>query len=201
MRNLDDTLNRRPVQKKLLILGKNWAYLFYTGLNNLHQVTKHAQKHHFAFDTNLLYSSKPLKGINQKINFELKNIVHWLRTNKISFNTKKTEIVHFRAQKTIKKENLNFRISGQKINIMKEIKDLGMVLDEHPTFKNRMDTVKLKLTRTNGLLAKWRHYVNPILLRTMYYAIFDPTCDMDVNYENKHKHKFYKVLEKSKTKP
>ena len=47
-------------------------------------------------------------------------------------------------------------------------------MDEHLTFKNHMDTVKLKLNRANGLLAKLRHYVNPALLRTIYYAIFEP---------------------------
>ena len=38
-----------------------------------------------------------------------------------------------------------------------------------------MDTLKLKLNQANGLLAKLRYYVNPILLRTMYiyYAIFE----------------------------
>ena len=69
---------------------------------------------------------------------------------------------------------MNFRISGQKINIMKETKYLGMIMDEHLNFKNHMDTVKLKLNRANGLLAKLRHYVNPALLRTIYYAIFEP---------------------------
>ena len=62
---------------------------------------------------------------------------------------------------------MNFRISGQKIKIMKETKYLGMVMDEHLTFKNHMDTVKLKLNRANGLLAKLRPYVNPILLRAI----------------------------------
>ena len=52
---------------------------------------------------------------------------------------------------------MDFRISGQKINIIKETKDLGMVLDEHLTFKNHMDTEKQKLNRENGLLAKLRH--------------------------------------------
>ena len=69
---------------------------------------------------------------------------------------------------------MNFRISGQKVNIMKETKYLGMIMDEHLTFKNHMDTVKLKLNRANGLLAKLRHYVSPKLLRTIYYAIFEP---------------------------
>ena len=137
------------------------------------KLKKHAEIHHFAGDTNLLYSSKSLKDINQKMNFELKNIVHWLRANKISLNTKKTEIVLFRAQKTIIKKNMNFRISGKKY-IMKETKYLGMIMDEHLTFKNHMDTVKLKVKRANGLLAKLKHYVNPTLLRTIYYAIFEP---------------------------
>ena len=69
---------------------------------------------------------------------------------------------------------MNIQISGQKIKIMKETKYLGIIMDEHLTFKNYMDTVKLKLNITNGLLAKLRHYVNPALLRTMYYAIFEP---------------------------
>ena len=47
-------------------------------------------------------------------------------------------------------------------------------MDEHLTFKNHMDTVKLKLNRANGLLAMLWHYVNPTLLRTIYYAIFEP---------------------------
>ena len=38
-------------------------------INDLHQVTKHAEIHHFADDTNLLYSSKSPKDINQKVNF------------------------------------------------------------------------------------------------------------------------------------
>ena len=54
---------------------------------------------------------------------------------------------------------------------MKETKYLGMVMDENLTFKNHMDTVKLKLHRANGLLAKLRHYVNPVLLRTILLSL------------------------------
>ena len=50
------------------------------------------------------------------------------------------QIVLFRAQKIEIKKNMNFRISGQKIKIMKETKYLGMVMDEHLIFKNPMDT-------------------------------------------------------------
>ena len=68
---------------------------------------------------------------------------------------------------------MNLRISGQKINIMKETKYLGMIMDKNLAFKNDIDTVKIKLNRANGLSTKLRHYVNPTLLRTIYYVIFE----------------------------
>ena len=49
---------------------------------------------------------------------------------------------------------------------MNETKYLGIVTDKHMNFRNYMDAVKLKLNQANELLAKLRHYVNPILLRT-----------------------------------
>ena len=61
-----------------------------------------ADVHHFANDTNVLYSSKSLKDINKKINFDLKNIVMWLKANKILLNADKIELVLFRSNLTEK---------------------------------------------------------------------------------------------------
>ena len=58
--------------------------LFLIYINDLHNVVQYSDIHHFANDSNLLYSSKSLKDVNKKVNFQLKNIVHWLRANKIS---------------------------------------------------------------------------------------------------------------------
>ena len=93
--------------------------------------------HHFVDDKSLHYSSKSLKDINQEIKLELKNILHWLRANKVSLNTKKTKRVRFRTQKTIIKKNKYFRMSGQKINMIKETKNVGMVMNAHLTFKSQ----------------------------------------------------------------
>lgn len=76
---------------------------------------------------------------------------------------------------------MNSQISGQKTSIMKETEYLGMLMDAHLTFKNHMDTVKLKLNIAN--------YINPVLLRTRYYVIFESHLDMDVNIGEEHKHK------------
>ena len=67
----------------------------------------------------MLFSHKSLKKINKCINHDLSQIDQWLRANRISLTASKTEIIPFRPKtKTITK-HLNFRISGQKINIVK----------------------------------------------------------------------------------
>ena len=111
--SVSETLtNNHGVPQDLVLGTQDLLFLIY--INDLHQVTKHEEIHPFADDTKLLYSSIPLKDINQKITFELKKYFHWVRANKIFLNIKKTEIVLYRSQKTIIKKNMNFRISGEK---------------------------------------------------------------------------------------
>ena len=74
-------------------------------------------------------------------------------------------------------------------------------MDGNLPFKNHMDTVKLKLNRENGLLAKFRYYINPKLLRTIRYAIYEFYLQYEYQlWGGKHNHKSYKILKKSKTK-
>ena len=68
---------------------------------------------------------------------------------------------------------MNFRISGQKINIVKEVKYLELKLDQHLTIKQHMHTIKLKLNRINSLSTKIRYHVDSKLLKTIYSAIFE----------------------------
>ena len=87
--------------------------------------------HHAADDTNLLLSDKSLKKINKHINHDLKLLNIWLRTNKISLNASKTEIILFRpkSQSNITK-HLHFRVSSQYIRRISEVKDLWLILSE-----------------------------------------------------------------------
>ena len=66
--------------------------------------------------TNLSYASSSLKDINKKINFDLSNLVQWLRANKIALNVnKKTDIVIFRSPRKQITKKMNFCLSGQRI--------------------------------------------------------------------------------------
>ena len=56
----------------------------------MHIVTEHAVMHHFADNTNLFQKNQS----NHK--FRNKKFVNWLRANKVSLNSSKTEIIIFK---------------------------------------------------------------------------------------------------------
>ena len=82
--------------------------LFLIYINDFHNIVTYSDIHHFADDTNLLYASKSIKDINRRVNFDLKNIIHWLRANKISLNADNTELILFRSKHKVITKNLNF---------------------------------------------------------------------------------------------
>ena len=126
--------------------------LFLVYIIDLHEAVTHSLIHHFADDTNILYCNRSLKKINKYINHDLSQIVQWLRANRISLNTNKTELIIFRPKNKSIKKHLNVRISGQKINETKQVKYLGMYLDEHLTWNFQLKQIKTKLSRSCGLL-------------------------------------------------
>ena len=83
---------------------------------------------HFADNTNITFSHKSLS--HKFINPDLSLLVQWLRANRISLNTNKTEIILFRKKNKNITKNRNFRTSGQKIDRVKQTKYLGIFLDE-----------------------------------------------------------------------
>ena len=112
--------------------------------------------HHFADDTNITFSYKSLKKVNQCINHDLSLLVQWLRANRISLNTRKTELFHFRQKIT---KNLNFRISGQKIDTIKQTNYFGIYLDDGLTINQ---TNYLGIYLDDGLT--WSYMVLPLPL-------------------------------------
>ena len=149
------------------------SLLFLVYINDLNGVVTHWKVHHIVDDTNILYINDSLKDTNRKVNYDLRHIVEWLKADKISLNLGITELILFKSKSKNITKNMNFRISGQKINIICETKYLRLILDEHLTLKYHLECLKLKLNRANCLLSKIRFFVKFPLLRTTYYALFD----------------------------
>ena len=147
--------------------------LFILYINDLHRVVKHCSIFHYADDTNLLLIDKSLKKIISRVNHDLSLITDWLKANKISLNTSKTKIMIYKPKNTKIYKQLNFRISGQKIEVTDNIKYLGLHLLDSLEWDNHLQVIIKKLQRAIGLLSKIRHYVPKWLLRTIYFSLFN----------------------------
>ena len=114
-----------------------------------------------------------LSKLNKNVNADLTRLCKWLRANKIALNTSKTEIILFKPKSVIITKHLNFRISGQRINLCKKVKYLGAILDEHLSWDDHISYITPKLSRACALLAKIRHFTNKSTLLNIYYALFN----------------------------
>ena len=68
------------------VLGPLLSLLY---INDFNQAMKFCKVHHFADDTNLLCLSNSIKKQKKLINADLKHLLNWLNSNKISPNVKK----------------------------------------------------------------------------------------------------------------
>ena len=88
---------------------------------------------HFANGTFIIYHSKKPKTIETIINTELKEVVKWLRLNKLSLNTAKTELIFFHSAKhPLNYGSISIKMNGFKLTPVDFIKYQGMYLQPRP---------------------------------------------------------------------
>ena len=98
---------------------------------------------------------------------DLKSLVQLLTANKISLNNDKTEIIYFhKANKTIPTDN-KIKLNRKKLYPFKRIK--YVYLNETLSGESHCEELLKKLNRSNGMLARPRHFV-PFKELNMYHA-------------------------------
>ena len=128
----------------------------------------------FADDTNLFCSGKDLQELEVLINEELAHVQEWLMLNKLTLNVKKSNFIIFRSHKRKLKNHLSLKLSNELLQCIEHTKFLGIIIDQHLTWKNHINYVTKKVTRTTGVLCRIRFYVSQPLLRMLYYSLIYP---------------------------
>ena len=146
--------------------------LFLIYINDLHVAIKFSKTRLFADDTNLLINNKSLKQLKKHLNFDLRQLVNWLKANKISLNCSKTKLIIFRHPNKPLNYDLKIKINGKKLIPASFVKYLGIYLDPHLNWSVQADSLSVKLSRATGMLSKIRHYVSDTTLRNIYFGIF-----------------------------
>ena len=105
--------------------------LFVLYVNDLNISIKISRAYHFADDTNILLSNEPLESLAKKMNHDLKNLLQWLKDDKLSWNVKKTELIIFHPKNTKLDYSVKFKLNGKRLNLISTVKYLEILLDKN----------------------------------------------------------------------
>ena len=110
------------------------------------------------------YSSNKLSS-----NYELLNVGHCLRTNKLSLNVSKTNFIVFsNRDKTF---NIPLKINERVIDRVGFTKFLGILIDEDLKFKHHVNSVCIKISKACGILYKFSYFLPDYIIRNIYIYI------------------------------
>ena len=146
--------------------------MFLLYINDLNYVFNKAITIHFADDTHLSYASKKLSTIEYVMNCELKKLTEWLRSNKLSLNSGKSELVIFRSKTKKELDEITIKINKSKLSPVPNVSYLSVVLDEFLSWDAHVNKLCKKLAQTNGILSKLRHYVPQKTCISVYFSLF-----------------------------
>lgn len=149
--------------------------LFLLYINDLPLCSKQLHFILFADDTNILFSHKDPKSLEEILNKELLGISNWFKLNKLSLNIKKTNFMIFK-NKYNTKPNLDLKILIDNNNITKvtTTKFLGVLIDDNLSWHSHTTHVSKIISKYNGIIRKIRSFLPEKSVHTLYNTFILP---------------------------
>ena len=97
-----------------------------------------------------------------------------MKCNRLALSISKTNFILFHSNKMKTNQSLSIKIDNACINQVDSSKYLGVMFDSNLTWKNRINELCLKLSKTVGILSKLRYFVNRKILVMLYYSLIYP---------------------------
>ena len=146
--------------------------LFLVYINDLPNASKKLNFYLFADDTNIYCESKDFSNLLKIVNKELRSMKRWLDANKLSLNIDKTNYIIFHSSSRNVPSDSTIKIGKKHIKRVKFVKFLGLLLDEHLSWKYHLSELSKKLARTCGIFFKIRNLLPLDVLLCLYNALF-----------------------------
>ena len=147
--------------------------MFLLYINDLPNTSKLLSFHLYADDTNIYFSRKNLNDLELILNQGLHAVAKWMKSNRLALGILKTNFVLFHSKRLKPYKSLNLKIDGVNIQEVSTVKYLGVTFDSNLTWKNHVNELCLKLSKTVGIFSKLRYHVNVDILIMLYYSVIN----------------------------
>ena len=148
--------------------------LFLLYINDLPECLNITKARLFVDDTNLTASEDSMTDVENAVNSDLENLRNWLIANKLSLNVAKTEFMLIGSRQMIKDFHQKIFIENKQIKQVDKCKTLGIIVDQHLSWKNNTKNVCRKITAGICALRRIKPFVDKETLISIYNAIVHP---------------------------
>lgn len=128
--------------------------LFIIYINDLKNCLLHCRIKSFADDTLIYIRAKNIEENIGKMNADLERIYNRINQNKLKLNVQKTKLMIITNKKSIIKNNINIKINNVRLDIVEQVKYLGVIIDEDLNFKQNCDYVTRKMAHKTSILRR-----------------------------------------------
>ena len=125
----------------------------------------------FADDTNLFFSHFDFPTLMNLINSKILKLSDWFKANKLSLNIQKPNYIIFKPRQRRNEFTLNIEMNGFKMNQIKEVNFLRVILDETLSWKLHISQVASKVSKSVGVIHKSSFCLTGTALCTLYYSL------------------------------
>ena len=111
--------------------------------------------------------------VETELNKDLKHASTWLNANRLSLNVSKSKLLIFQSKyKNIDYSKTYIKLNGIRLLPSDHVKYLGIFIDNNLSWDYNTIQLSIKLSRTNGILSKLRHFTPLSSLISVYYSLF-----------------------------
>ena len=151
--------------------------LFIIYINDIYNSTSVGKFVLFADDTNIFVADKCKLKVFEKANRILESINSYMRCNLLHINIKKCCYMHFTPKQNDivvdDDEAINIDLGQNKIKLVKEIKFLGVIIDDKLSWKPHTKYLNSKLKCEIGKLNMMKHVIPSELYKNVYLTLFE----------------------------
>jgi len=125
----------------------------------------------FADDTSILITGQDKHRFQDDLNVTFDHISNWFRVNSLSLNISKTCYIQF-SGKNINYSDINITYENNYISHVKEIKFLGLYINNTLSWKTHIDKILPKLCSACFAMRSVKPFVSQQMLKVIYYSHF-----------------------------
>ena len=146
--------------------------LFLLYINDLPKViSSNATPILYADDTSILITGQDKHRFQDYLNVTFDHISNWFQVNSLSLNISKTCYIQF-SGKNINYSDINITYENNYISHIKEIKFLGLYINNILSWKTHIDKILPKLCSVCFAMKSVKPFVSQDMLKVIYYSHF-----------------------------